>query len=310
MLREDIRILLSLYKLDIQPYFIIIIIIILTILYISQEEIMLRSQKDSILSLARVHTDPILLLAVALFLLFSCSVLFAQEDVNLQVGDVEFNYTDSTFEVPVYLQTLSDSIAALLITIAFDSPDLAVFNMSDPMFDSNEVIWNWGMSFDDYGTGGRMIRVLSSAMPHGSPIPPSEDTYLLFTLTAFPGDGITEMDCNYNGVINVELSQTQFSDPIGNSLDFDSDNGKYVLRCIDCGDANDDRFVNVSDAVYIINYVFVGGPAPYNYEAGDTNCDDLVNVSDAVSIINFVFTGGNEPCDTDGDDVPDCTIEL
>ncbi|NIS16252.1 MAG: hypothetical protein GWN14_25840 [candidate division Zixibacteria bacterium] len=73
-----------------------------------------------------------------------------------------------------------------------------------------------------------------------------------------------------------------------------------------CGDANADEMVNVSDAVMIINYVFVGGEAPDPIEAGDADCSGSVNVSDAVLIINFVFIGGNNPCDTSGDGQPDC----
>jgi len=63
------------------------------------------------------------------------------------------------------------------------------------------------------------------------------------------------------------------------------------------GDANNDKIVNVSDAVYIINFVFIGGAPPIPYESGNVNCDGSVNVSDAVYIINYVFVGGNEPCD-------------
>jgi hypothetical protein len=63
------------------------------------------------------------------------------------------------------------------------------------------------------------------------------------------------------------------------------------------GDANGDATVNVSDAVYIINYVFCGGSAPNPYESGDVNCDDVVNVSDAVYIINHIFAGGPPPCE-------------
>ena len=64
------------------------------------------------------------------------------------------------------------------------------------------------------------------------------------------------------------------------------------------GDANYDGLVNVSDAVYLINYVFTGGMAPQPLlEAGDANCDNKVNVSDAVYIINYVFSGGNTPGD-------------
>ncbi|HDS01918.1 MAG TPA: hypothetical protein ENO22_01690 [candidate division Zixibacteria bacterium] len=80
----------------------------------------------------------------------------------------------------------------------------------------------------------------------------------------------------------------------------------YALPTYICGDANADETVNVSDAVAIINYVFVGAAAPDPMESADTNCDAAVNVSDAVMIINYVFIGGNDPCDPDGDSIPDC----
>jgi len=63
-----------------------------------------------------------------------------------------------------------------------------------------------------------------------------------------------------------------------------------------CGDCNADGNVNVSDAVFIINFVFVGGSEPEPMESGEVNCDGGVNVSDAVYIINYVFVSGSEPC--------------
>jgi hypothetical protein len=63
-----------------------------------------------------------------------------------------------------------------------------------------------------------------------------------------------------------------------------------------CGDANSDLSVDVSDAVYIINYVFAGGSIPLPLESAEVNCDTLIDVSDAVYLINFAFAGGNEPC--------------
>ena len=82
----------------------------------------------------------------------------------------------------------------------------------------------------------------------------------------------------------------------------------HVLREIDhfCGDANSDLTVDGSDAVFLINFAFAGGPAPDPIESGDSNCDSSVDVSDAVYIINFSFAGGNEPCDPDGDGSFDC----
>jgi PKD repeat protein len=72
------------------------------------------------------------------------------------------------------------------------------------------------------------------------------------------------------------------------------------------GDANGDDRVNVSDAVFIVNYVFIGGDAPSPIESGDANCDESVNVSDAVAIINYVFIGGYPPGDPDHNGIPDC----
>ncbi|MBD3219158.1 MAG: VWA domain-containing protein, partial [candidate division Zixibacteria bacterium] len=63
-----------------------------------------------------------------------------------------------------------------------------------------------------------------------------------------------------------------------------------------CGDANYDGSVNVSDAVYIVNYVFIGGDEPVDHFASDSNCDGTVNISDAVYIINFIFISGPAPC--------------
>ena len=73
-----------------------------------------------------------------------------------------------------------------------------------------------------------------------------------------------------------------------------------------CGDANDDGHLNITDAVFIIRFVFAGGAPPSHWEAADMNCDASVNLSDAVWMINYIFIGGNEPCDTDGDGLPDC----
>lgn len=68
----------------------------------------------------------------------------------------------------------------------------------------------------------------------------------------------------------------------------------------DCapGDPNDDRTLNVGDAVYIITYIFRDGPAPTPYPtcSGDANCDCKINVSDAIRILYYVFGWGIQPC--------------
>lgn len=71
----------------------------------------------------------------------------------------------------------------------------------------------------------------------------------------------------------------------------------FYVECVDFiyGDANRDENIDVADAVYLINYVFKGGPAPDPIEAGDANCDNDSNVADGVFLINYVFKGGPEP---------------
>lgn len=63
-----------------------------------------------------------------------------------------------------------------------------------------------------------------------------------------------------------------------------------------CGDANDDELVSISDAVYLIGYIFGGGPAPVPPAAGDCDCSGAINISDAVYLINYIFSGGSVPC--------------
>jgi hypothetical protein len=100
---------------------------------------------------------------------------------------------------------------------------------------------------------------------------------------------------------NIYLGGQTFSSdfPQLNSLHGDNGNGDLVVvKLIEfiCGDANADKKVNVSDAVYLISYIFAGGPEPSPHLAGDANCDNKVNVSDAVYLITYIFAGGPAPC--------------
>lgn len=63
-----------------------------------------------------------------------------------------------------------------------------------------------------------------------------------------------------------------------------------------CGNANGDGAINTGDAVYIVSYIFRGGPAPVPVFAGDANCDGKVTVGDAVYIVSYIFRGGPAPC--------------
>ena len=62
------------------------------------------------------------------------------------------------------------------------------------------------------------------------------------------------------------------------------------------GDADNSGAINISDAVYLIAFIFSGGPASVPVAAaGDANCDGMGNISDAVFLIAYIFSGGPQP---------------
>ena len=61
------------------------------------------------------------------------------------------------------------------------------------------------------------------------------------------------------------------------------------------GDATGNGVIDVGDIVYLINYLFKGGPAPNPLEAGDATCDGKVDVGDVVYLINYLFKTGPPP---------------
>jgi hypothetical protein len=74
--------------------------------------------------------------------------------------------------------------------------------------------------------------------------------------------------------------------------------GKLLrLKVIYHGDANGDGMINIVDLMCLINYLFIGGPAPEPLWAGDANCDGVVNIADLVYLINYLFIGGPQPCE-------------
>ena len=56
-----------------------------------------------------------------------------------------------------------------------------------------------------------------------------------------------------------------------------------------CGDADHSSAIDISDPVYLITYIFAGGPAPNPLLAGDADCTNDVDISDAVYLINYIF---------------------
>ena len=83
---------------------------------------------------------------------------------------------------------------------------------------------------------------------------------------------------------------------VSNPSQADSDFDGAGDACDICGNADGSGAIDISDAVYLISYIFAGGPAPTPVLVGDANCDAAVDVSDVVYLIAYIFAGGPAPC--------------
>lgn len=73
--------------------------------------------------------------------------------------------------------------------------------------------------------------------------------------------------------------------------------GALAVGCsFACGDENGDGTSSISDCVYLVNYIFSGGPQPLDNRGGDLNCDGRTNISDVVYLVNYIFGSGPAPC--------------
>jgi subtilisin family serine protease len=112
----------------------------------------------------------------------------------------------------------------------------------------------------------------------------------------------------FNDTVNIRISER----PQGSSAPW----GGVTVRIrppsptFICGDANGDGVVNSADVVYLINYLFKGGPAPNPIQAGDVNEDGVINSADVVYLINYLFKGGPEPCEGKATGSPGSKSEL
>ena len=75
------------------------------------------------------------------------------------------------------------------------------------------------------------------------------------------------------------------------------------------GDANNDQSVNISDLIFLSEYLFSGGDEPPCMNQADVNDDGTVNVSDPIYLNNWLFSAGSPPPHP-GPDNPYCEDDI
>jgi hypothetical protein len=76
------------------------------------------------------------------------------------------------------------------------------------------------------------------------------------------------------------------------------------------GDPNNDCRVDLTDAVFVLNFLFLGAEDPGCPDAADADDSGTIVLTDAVFVLNWLFLGGQAPSDPGPADVgPDPTAD-
>ena len=101
-------------------------------------------------------------------------------------------------------------------------------------------------------------------------------------------------------IVRVDFVEPELRDPAGLFLTL----AEVQVYCADGapppeqfkrGDADGVGVVNLTDGIFLLNFLFLGGPTPPCEDAADVNDDGALNITTAVYLFNFLFLGGPRP---------------
>jgi len=81
------------------------------------------------------------------------------------------------------------------------------------------------------------------------------------------------------------------SESFGVNSGFWQEDGEGFLR----GDCNRDGVIDLGDVLYIVSYLYKGGPAPDPLWTGDCNCDEAIDLGDLLHLVAYLYKGGPAP---------------
>ena len=188
----------------------------------------------------------------------------AQATVSLCVGEVDLE----AYTIEIVLES-SEPVRGF----QFDVTGFTITGISGGLSEEAE--------FDIFFTENR---VLGFSM-QGDSVPHTDGTLLVITV----GEILSAEACLDNVIL---------AGPGGTALDvLDAEcaslqeDEKSFIR----GDANDDSMVNLTDAIFILSHLFMGGEAPACLAAADSTGNRSLDLSDSVYLLNFLFNGGDSP---------------
>ncbi|MBD3402669.1 hypothetical protein GF420_07220 [candidate division GN15 bacterium] len=90
-----------------------------------------------------------------------------------------------------------------------------------------------------------------------------------------------------SGMQGVQTFETTVSDGFNTAMQ------AITLQTYVCGDINGDaQGPDLTDIIYLVNFLFLGGPSPSFEPAADVNGDGEIDLPDIISMVNAAFLGG------------------
>jgi hypothetical protein len=136
------------------------------------------------------------------------------------------------------------------------------------------------------------VEVKQTTFPQSAPLSSPALGYKMVT-DALDGFGGESESDNYRIPVNSGGQASAVGISVG--VTFGTNAGFVYASHVKHGDANANGLVDLSDVIYLLNYLFRNGPLPCPMEAGDANCNGLVDLSDAIFLLNYLFKGGAAP---------------
>ncbi len=238
--------------------------------------------------------------------------LFNYDDGKLEVYDLDADTLLKVIEVGINSQWVTEGYDGYLYVISTGNyadvegwlykidPD--ALTKVDSLFlggsPSSIAITKQGVAFiaaggfsGGGGAGGQVYTVDLGGWQilHGPADPLETDFGVVDVLTVSDS---TVVSCNFDDDTVTEIDSTGTVLQRFNVGDGPTAAAKSPECFVVKGDADVSGDISIGDAVYIINYIFGGGPPSPVSNAGDADCSGGISIGDAVYIINYIFGGG------------------